>query len=150
MNGSIGTSGAIDIDASDQPIRGINRAIRTALAEGRRVTITNPGARHNLAVALLTPGDVRIDGSVGYYCGGMGDGPQIEVQGSAGWGAAEGLLSGTVIVDHNAGNGAAAAIRGGTIVVRGTPDEVINHPYVIESYLGTGGVANQRSGVVAS
>ncbi len=38
----------------------------------------------------------------------------------------------------------------GTIVVRGTPDEVINHPYVIESYLGTGGVANQRSGVVAS
>jgi branched-chain amino acid transport system ATP-binding protein len=38
----------------------------------------------------------------------------------------------------------------GTIVVRGTPDEVINDPYVIESYLGTGGVASQRSGVVAS
>jgi branched-chain amino acid transport system ATP-binding protein len=37
----------------------------------------------------------------------------------------------------------------GTIVTRGTPDEVLNDPHVIESYLGTGGVATQRSGVVA-
>jgi branched-chain amino acid transport system ATP-binding protein len=37
----------------------------------------------------------------------------------------------------------------GTIVMRGTPDEVLNDPFVIESYLGTGGVASQRSGVVA-
>jgi len=38
----------------------------------------------------------------------------------------------------------------GAIVVRGTPDEVINDPFVIESYLGTGGVASQRSGVVTT
>src|SRR5262249_28512544 len=40
-------------------------------------------------------------------------------RGSAGWGVAECLLSGTVVVDGNAGNGAAASIRGGTVVVRG-------------------------------
>jgi glutamate synthase domain-containing protein 3 len=41
------------------------------------------------------------------------------VDGSAGWGQAEGILSGTVVVAKNAGNGAGAAIRGGTVVVRG-------------------------------
>jgi ABC-type branched-subunit amino acid transport system ATPase component len=38
----------------------------------------------------------------------------------------------------------------GTVVVRGTPDEVINDPHVMESYLGTGGVATKRSGVMTS
>ena len=37
----------------------------------------------------------------------------------------------------------------GAVVVRGTPDEVINDPHVIESYLGTGGVATMRSGAVS-
>jgi glutamate synthase domain-containing protein 3 len=49
----------------------------------------------------------------------MSDGVRIEVHGSAGWGLAECLMSGSVIVDGNAGNGAAASIRGGTVVVRG-------------------------------
>ena len=80
----------------------------------------NPGARHNLGVACST--DVArhtSTGSVGYYCGGMNDGATVEIRGSAGWGLAEGMLSGTVVVDGNAGNGAAASIRGGTVVVRG-------------------------------
>lgn len=107
------------IDAADAPIREVNVAIRRGLADGAAITVRNPGARHNLGVALLSPGEVAFDGSVGYYCGGMNDGATVRVVGSAGWGLAEGMLSGTVVVDGNAGNGAAAAIRGGTIVVRG-------------------------------
>jgi glutamate synthase domain-containing protein 3 len=107
------------IDAAERPVRDINREIRAALAAGRPVTVDNPGARHSLGVALLESGDVTFEGSVGYYCGGMGDGATIRVIGSAGWGVAEGMLSGTVIVDGNAGNSAAASIRGGTVVVRG-------------------------------
>jgi methylamine---glutamate N-methyltransferase subunit B len=109
----------VTIDAAERPIREINREIREALAAGAPVTISNPGARHNLGVALLSPGDVTFEGSVGYYCGGMSDGVTIRVTGSAGWGLAEGILSGTIIVDGNAGNSAAASIRGGTVVVRG-------------------------------
>jgi branched-chain amino acid transport system ATP-binding protein len=37
----------------------------------------------------------------------------------------------------------------GAIVTRGTPAEVLNDPHVIESYLGMGGVATQRSGTVS-
>lgn len=110
---------ALELDATDRPIRELNREIRAALAEGREVVVRSPGARHNLGVALLSPGLVTFDGSVGYYCGGMSDGATVHIRGSAGWGVAEGMLSGTVIVDGNAGNGAAASIRGGTVVVRG-------------------------------
>ncbi len=113
------TRADVHIDATDRPIREINQAIRAAIADGSNVTVSDPGARHNLGVALLTPGHVAFEGSVGYYCGGMNDGATVRIAGSAGWGVAEGMLSGTVIVDGNAGNGAAAAIRGGTVVVRG-------------------------------
>ncbi len=111
--------GGIEIDASDRPVREINVAIRAALADGTPVTVRGPGARHNLGVALLSPGEVTFDGSVGYYCGGMSDGATVRIAGSAGWGVGEGMLSGTVIVDGNAGNSAAASIRGGTVVIRG-------------------------------
>ena len=117
MGAAAGT--VIEIDAAERPIRDINREIRDALAAGNAVTVRNPGARHSLGVALLSPGEVTFEGSVGYYCGGMSDGATVHVTGSAGWGLAEGILSGTIIVDGNAGNSAAASIRGGTVVVRG-------------------------------
>ena len=108
------------IDASGKTVREINQALRNALCQSpSEVLIKNPGARHNLAVAMLQPGHVRIAGSVGYYCGGLGDRTSIEIEGSAGWGLAESMLSGTVRVQGNAGSGAAAAMRGGTVIIEG-------------------------------
>lgn len=98
--------------------RDINRALRAAIAEGQTTLhLTEPDARHNLAVALLQPVRVVVEGSVGYYCGGMMDGATIEVEGNAGWGAAESMLNGTVVIHGNAGSAVAASIRGGTVVV---------------------------------
>lgn len=107
------------VEVGDRPIREVNREIRSLLEPGRTITLRNPGAHHNLGVALLAPGRVVIEGSAGYYCGGMNDGATVEIRGSAGWGLAEGMLSGTVVVDGNAGSSAAASIRGGEVVVRG-------------------------------
>ena len=109
----------VELDAAASPVREVNRALRAALADGSDVVVRNAGAQHNLGVALLRPGHVSFQGSVGYYCGGMSDGAAITIHGSAGWGLAEGMLSGTVTVHGNAGNGAAASIRGGTVVVHG-------------------------------
>lgn len=110
---------AVIVDCEGRTIREINRAIRAGAGDGRTVRVTNPDARHNIAVAVLRPGHIVVEGSAGYYCGGMNDGATIEIRGSAGWGVAEGMLSGHVTVEGNAGNGAAASIRGGTVVVRG-------------------------------
>jgi glutamate synthase domain-containing protein 3 len=109
-----------EIDAAGHSTREVNATIRKLIAEGSTdVTVLNPGARHNLAVAILDDVHIRIAGSAGYYCGGLGDGASIEIEGSAGWGLAESMLSGTIRVHGNAGSGAAAALRDGTVVVHG-------------------------------
>jgi glutamate synthase domain-containing protein 3 len=108
------------VDCAGRTARQINQAIRDLVDAGEReILVRNPGARHNLAVAVLQDVAITIDGPVGYYAGGMSDGVRLTIRGSAGWGVAECLQSGEVVVDGNAGNGAAASIRGGTVVVRG-------------------------------
>jgi glutamate synthase domain-containing protein 3 len=108
------------IDCGDKSTREINQAIRAAIGDGvSEVRIVHTDARHNLGVAVLEPVRLVFQGSVGYYCAGMIDGPTVEITGSAGWGLAESMLGGTVIVSGSAGNAAGAAMRGGTIVIRG-------------------------------
>jgi methylamine---glutamate N-methyltransferase subunit B len=109
-----------DIDCSPLSTREINRAIRRAAADGLpEVRLTNPGARHSLAVAVMQPVAIAFEGSVGWYCGGMCDGPDITVTGNCGWSVGENLMSGSITVHGNAGNSAAATIRGGRIVIHG-------------------------------
>ena len=109
-----------DVTCDGQSSREINRRIKELIASGEReIVVRGPGARHNLGVAILEPAHITLDGSVGYYCAGLCDGPTVEIHGSAGWGLAESMLSGTVIVNGNVGNGAGASLRGGTVVVRG-------------------------------
>jgi methylamine---glutamate N-methyltransferase subunit B len=122
LNGESGKQVAhiSEIEASGRTVREINQEIRQLLAEGRaEIAVRNPGAMHNLGVALLQPGKLKIVGSAGYYCGGLNDGATIEIEGSAGWGLAESMMSGTVRVHGSAGSGAAAALRGGTVVIQG-------------------------------
>jgi len=108
------------ISCGGRATREINAEIRRAIAAGERdIVVEDPGARHNLGVAVLEPVRLRFAGSVGYYCAGLIDGPRIEIDESAGWGLAESMMNGEVIVRGSAGNGAAAAIRGGTVVIHG-------------------------------
>ena len=108
------------LDCGDLTTRAINQAIRAAIAAGAsRIELLNPSARHNLGVALPEGIDLVIEGSAGYYVGGLNDGATITVHGSAGWGAGESMLDGTIVIDGNAGNAVAASVRAGTVVVRG-------------------------------
>lgn len=110
----------VRVEASGHSVREINQTLRRHIAGGARdIVVANPEARHNLAVAILDDVQITIDGSVGYYCGGMSDGVRLRIRGSAGWGVAECLMAGTVVIEGNAGNSVAASIRGGTVVVHG-------------------------------
>lgn len=98
----------------------INRRIKELIAAGEKeIRVVNVEAQHNLAVGIVKPVSIIFEGSVGYYCGGLIDGPSIEIHGSAGWGLGESMLSGAIRVRGNAGNSCGASIRGGTIVVHG-------------------------------
>ena len=108
-------------DAADLSPRQINLELRRLVyAEGiGEVTIENPGAKHSLAVCILTRCRIRINGSLGYFGCGLIDGPEIHITGRVGWSVAENMMSGVVVIDKNAGSLTGAALRGGDLVVRG-------------------------------
>ena len=68
------------------------REINTFLKESARLgpdaqaVLLHPDSRHNLAVGLTSPLAVRIEGHVGYYCGGLCQGVDIQIAGDAGLG----------------------------------------------------------------
>ena len=109
-----------EVTGEGHSTREINAAIRHQIERGEtHIVVRDPGAKHNLGVAIIEPVTIRFEGSVGYYCGGLIDGPRYEVGGSAGWGLAESMMGGRVVVHGSVGNGAAAALRGGTVVIHG-------------------------------
>jgi glutamate synthase domain-containing protein 3 len=81
--------------------------------------VANPAGQHALAVGLNTPVTVEIAGHVGYYCAGMNQHATIIVDGNAGVGVAENMMSGKVHVRGDASQSAGATAHGGLLVIDG-------------------------------
>ncbi|MGD9536247.1 MAG: glutamate synthase-related protein [Alphaproteobacteria bacterium] len=107
------------IDLAITGVRQANELIRKYGAEGEDVEILNPDARHHIGVGLVHPINLRIRGSAGYFCAGLTDGPRVTVDRNVGWGLADNMLKGSVVVNGNAGAIAGVAIRGAEVVVKG-------------------------------
>ena len=108
------------IDCAGKTTREINREIHALMAaDHRSLRVHGPGGQHNLAVGITEDVEISFDGPVGYFLGGMMDGPRLSVAGNCGWSAGECMLSGEIVIDGYGGNSVGAAMRGGTIVVRG-------------------------------
>lgn len=113
-------SDALTIDCAGRTTREINAGIRDAAERGvPKVVLLNPQARHNLGVSILKPIHIVYRGHVGSYTAGLCDGVTAEVHGTAGWGIADNLMNGEIVVHGNAATAAAPSIRGGRVVVRG-------------------------------
>jgi glutamate synthase domain-containing protein 2 len=107
------------IDLARIPVREANELLRRHGEQGEDVEILNPDARHHIGVGLVHPINVRIRGSAGYFCAGLTDGPRFEVDANVGWGLADNMLKGSIVVNGNAGAIAGVAIRGAEVVVKG-------------------------------
>jgi glutamate synthase domain-containing protein 3 len=117
---------AATVDAHGKSTREVNQAVRAALAAGRHeIEVLNPGSRHNLAVGILLGADqdrsarIVFRGDVGYFCGALSDGLEIEVEGDAGWSLGADMMTGTILVHGSSGSSTAPSIRGGLVVVKG-------------------------------
>lgn len=112
---------ASQFDLKSTTVRELNRALQ--LSNGSGATdlwrVLNPGGKHNLAVGLDAPLQVQIEGHVGYYCAGMNKYAAITVDGNAGPGLAENMMSGVVHVRGNASQYAGATAHGGLLVIEG-------------------------------
>jgi len=107
------------IDLARLPVREANELLRRYGEQGEDVEILNPDARHHIGVGLVHPINVRIRGSAGYFCAGLTDGPRFEVDANVGWGLADNMLKGSIVVNGNASAIAGVAIRGAEVVVKG-------------------------------
>ncbi len=109
----------VTIDLATTSVREANAHIRRCGDEREDVELINPDARHHLGVGLTGAIKVHVRGSAGYFCAGLTDGADFEVDHNVGWGLADNMYSGSVRVGGNAGAIAGVAIRGAEVVVRG-------------------------------
>ena len=109
------------VDLAQTTLREFNQSLHNLPAGTNETdwTVLNPKGHHALAVGLDAPIRLEVKGSVGYYCGGMNKQATIIVDGSAGPGVAENMMSGTVVVKGDASQYAGATGRGGLLVIEG-------------------------------
>lgn len=105
------------VDLASSPVRKLNAELHTPTA--RRYRVLSPRGSHAVAVGIDDDLEVHVEGDVGYYCGGMNQGGHIVVDGMAGPGLAENMMSGSVRVRGDASQAAGATARGGLLVVEG-------------------------------
>ena len=110
-----------EIDLATIPLRALHAELHALGADTNRTRwqVRNPRGRHSVAVGLTAPVSVTVYGHVGYYAGGMNQRATITVEGDAGPGVAENMMSGAVHVRGNAGMAAGATGRGGLLVIDG-------------------------------
>ena len=109
----------VTIDLGKTSVREGNEKIRQCGKDGEDVEVINPDARHHIGVGLIHPITVKVKGSAGYFCAGLSDAAQFEVESNVGWGVGDNMYSGSVVVGGNAGAIPGVAIRGAEIVIRG-------------------------------
>lgn len=108
-------------DLAAAPLRELNSALHKLSADTNETywKVANPAGRHAVAAGLDVPVTVEIDGPVGYYCGGMNKQARIVVNGNAGVGVAENMMSGLVHVKGDASQAAGATAHGGLLIIDG-------------------------------
>lgn len=106
----------LDLDRLE--LRELNRRLQRA-ESGEVFEVLNPLGRHSIAAGLQRPVEVTLRGHVGYYCAGMNDGGRVVVEGNAGTGLAENMMSGLVRVTGDASQSAGASGHGGLLVIEG-------------------------------
>ena len=109
------------LDLQALGLRALNKKLQSQTDETNQKDweIINPRGSHAIAVGVDAPINVTVRGSTGYYCGGMNKQAHIYVDGSAGPGVAENMMSGTVTIDGDASQYAGATGHAGTLVIKG-------------------------------
>ena len=108
-------------DVAASSVRSLNAALHTLAPNDNRTLwrVLNPRGQHALAVGVDSPVRIEIAGHVGYYCAGMNKGATVLIEGNAGNGVAENMMSGRVEIRGDASAAAGATAHGGMLVIAG-------------------------------
>lgn len=106
------------IDLHEVDVRTLNAELHAPAH--RHYEVRNSQGAHAVAAGLRDEIEVGVRGHVGYYCAGMNEAAHVVVDGSAGTGVAENMMSGSVRVRGDASQSAGATGHGGLLVVEGS------------------------------
>jgi glutamate synthase domain-containing protein 3 len=111
----------ITVDLVATSLRELNAALHRLSADTNEThwRVLNPRGRHAVAAGIDAPIRVEIEGHVGYYCAGMNKRAHVVVNGNAGQGVAENMMSGEVRVMGDVSQAAGASGCGGLLVIDG-------------------------------
>ncbi len=84
----------VTVDAAGLTTRELNARLKELAASGQEITGVNPQARHNIAVGIFESCRIEIAGSVGYSAASLLDGPEVAIDGKAGWALGENMRAG--------------------------------------------------------
>ena len=106
---------------SELGLRSVNRRLQGREGDSAQTAFEVVGLKgeHALAAGLMSPLSVLLKGHVGYYCAGMNKDAEITIEGNAGVGLAENMMSGKVRVKGDASQSAGATAHGGLLVIDG-------------------------------
>ncbi len=109
------------VDLRQIALRDLNGALHALRPDTNEThwRIDNPDGRHAVASGVALPIGVEIEGNVGYYCASMNKHANVVINGNAGVGVAENMMSGTVHVKGDASQSAGATAQGGLLVIDG-------------------------------
>ncbi len=109
------------VDLAATPLRELNAALHRLEPTSNEThwRVLNPRGQHAIAVGIDAPILVEVEGHVGYYCAGMNKLATVVVNGNAGQGVAENMMSGHVHVKGDASQAAGATGRGGLLTIDG-------------------------------
>jgi len=109
------------VDLAATKLRELNAALHhlDPRSNDTQWRILNPRGQHAIAVGIDAPIAVEVDGPVGYYCAGMNKQASVVVNGNAGPGVAENMMSGQVHVKGDVSQAAGATGCGGRLLVDG-------------------------------
>ena len=109
------------VDLASSSVRELNQALHD-VKKGSNVTrwqVLNPRGLHAVAVGVDADVVVEIEGDVGYYCAGMNKRATVIINGNAGIGLGENMMSGLIYVKGDASEAVGATAHGGVIVIEG-------------------------------
>ncbi|MEJ2860689.1 glutamate synthase [Actinomycetospora flava] len=107
----------VSVDLRDAGVRALNAELHAPSAASYEVL--NPAGAHSIGAGIDHEIDLHVRGNAGYFCAGMNQRGRVVVDGSAGNGVAENMMSGTVRVRGDASQSAGATGRGGLLVIEG-------------------------------
>jgi glutamate synthase domain-containing protein 3 len=109
------------VDLAETPLRELNQRLHDLASSpgAAHWRVLNPNGAHAVACGLDADVEVEIDGHVGYYCAGMNKGASVTIDGNAGTGVAENMMSGRVHVKGDVSQSAGATGCGGLLIVDG-------------------------------